>query len=146
MLSSGRVMDAQYMWYSEADFLMAFVKHFMWTLRQGSCVRVSWYIWDSSTSANEWKCCLSYVHIVYFYAVQSVSSVTLMLTWYCNCWTSEAYLSVRLMAQDFYCLLCTSNAACVHGFISSGILCFHCFEISVLIYCFISCWGKGESS
>lgn len=72
----------------------------------------------------------SFVHIniLYFYAVQgglSDFNVELNLISELLVGRGRHPLSVLPVAQDSNCLLHLSHATCVHGFISSGILCFH---------------------
>jgi len=74
------------------------------------------------------KCHLFYIHILYFCAVQGGLgdfNVDLNLILELLVGHGRRLCLCYLVGQDSAYLLCVSHATCVHGFISSGILCFH---------------------
>lgn len=64
---------------------------------------------------------ISYLYILYFYAVKGVGSMTstVNLIWYWNYLLDVAY------SAEFILFVAHAHAVCILGFISSGILCFH---------------------
>lgn len=107
---------------SVSDVFSISVRHFLQALEQGDHL---FYYFD-----REWlKCLPFYVHILYFCAVQGgCGGFDIGVSWILELPAGHGrHCSVLPVTKNSGCLLC------VHGFISSGILSFHCLGFSVLI-------------